>query len=275
MVNFVYGGDVDMPRCARIKSKTQVYHIMLRGNNREKIFIDEEDKSRIIDTLGEKKKAEEYFLYAYCVMDNHIHLIIKEGKNSIASIVKRIAASYSYYFNKKYKRIGHVFQERFKSENIEDESYLLAAIRYVHQNPIKPGIGTIDGYKWSSYRDYIGMVRKLTDTEEILGIISNLNEKAVMEFVRFNQELTGETFLDVCEEKEIDQFNVTEYINRYLAKKGIGINDLRNTANKAQREELIKLLQEKSNLSLRGIAMALSLNREMVRTATLSKDLSH
>jgi putative transposase len=120
---------------------------MLRGNNREKIFRDEEDKARMIDTLGDKKKAEEYFLYAYCVMDNHIHLIIKEGKDPIASIVKRIATSYSYYFNKKYKRIGHVFQERFKSENIEDESYLLAAIRYVHQNPVKPGIGTVDGYK--------------------------------------------------------------------------------------------------------------------------------
>ncbi|MCC5468750.1 transposase, partial [Pelosinus sp. Bkl1] len=97
-------------------------------------------------------------------MDNHIHLIIKEGKDPIASIVKRIATSYSYYFNKKYKRIGHVFQERFKSENIEDESYLLAAIRYVHQNPVKPGIGAVDGYKWSSYRDYIGMGRNLTDT---------------------------------------------------------------------------------------------------------------
>ena len=69
-----------MPRYARLKSQTQVYHIMLRGNNREKIFVDEEDKARMIDTLGDKKKAEEYFLYAYCVMDNHIHLIPKFSK---------------------------------------------------------------------------------------------------------------------------------------------------------------------------------------------------
>ena len=77
-------------------------------------------------------------------MDNHIHPIIKEGKDPVARTVKRIAASYSYYFNKKYKRIGHVFQERFRSENIEEESYLFSAIRYVHQNPLKPGIGTIN-----------------------------------------------------------------------------------------------------------------------------------
>ena len=143
---------------------------MLRGNNRERIFIDEEDKIRIIDTLEKTKKAEGYFLYAYCVMDNHIHLIIKEGKDPIARIVKRIAASYSYYFNKKYKRIGHVFQERYKSESIEGESYLLSAIRYVHQNPIKPGIGTIEGYKWSSYRDYTGNGRRITDSEERLNV---------------------------------------------------------------------------------------------------------
>ncbi|WP_094606419.1 hypothetical protein SPSIL_049640 [Sporomusa silvacetica DSM 10669] len=263
-----------MPRYARIKSQTQIYHIILRGNNREKIFRDEEDKSKIILILENKKKFGEYFLYAYCVMDNHIHLIIKEGNDTIASIVKRIAASYSYYFNKKYKRIGHVFQERFKSENIEDESYLLTAIRYVHQNPIKAGIGTIEGYKWSSYREYIGIGRKLTDTEEILGILSNAHDQARKEFVRFNQEFISEKFLEVSEEKELDQFNVTEYINSYLAEKGIGIIDLRNISNKLLREDLIKLLMAKSNLSLRGIAAELGLNREMVRKSVVSKDLS-
>jgi REP element-mobilizing transposase RayT len=106
-----------MPRSARKKSEKQVYHIMLRGNNKENIFIDEGDKLRIIDTLQEKKKFGEYYLYAYCVMDNHLHIIIKEGKDTIDRIVKRIAASYACYFNKKYKRIGHVFQERYRSEN--------------------------------------------------------------------------------------------------------------------------------------------------------------
>jgi REP element-mobilizing transposase RayT len=76
-------------------------------------------------------------------MDNHIHLVIKEGKDPIARIMKRIGTSYVYYFNKKYRRTGHVFQDRFRSENVKDDSYLLSVIRYVHQNPIKPGIGTI------------------------------------------------------------------------------------------------------------------------------------
>ena len=118
------------------------------------------------------------------------------------------------------------------------------------------------------------MGRNVTDTREVLGILSNFNEKALIEFVRFNHEFSEGTFLDVREEKEIDQLNVTEYINRYLAEKGIGINDLRSVGNKSLREELIKLLMEKSNLSLRGIAETLELNREMVRKAQVSKDLS-
>ena len=171
-----------MPRYARKKSEKQIYHIMLRGNNREKIFNDEEDKSRIIDTLEDKKKEESYYLYAYCVMDNHIHLIIKEGREQIACIVKRLAASYSYYFNKKYKRIGHVFQERYRSEAIEDERYLLSCIRYIHQNPLKPGISTIEGYKWSSYKDYMREDSKIIDVGDILGRINKTFNSEVEPF---------------------------------------------------------------------------------------------
>ena len=263
-----------MPRYAREKSEKQVYHAMLRGNNREKIFIDEEDKSRIIDTLIYKKEAGEYYLYAYCIMDNHIHLVIKEGKDPIARIIKRIAASYSFYFNKKYKRIGHVFQERYKSEIIETESYLLTAIRYVHQNPLKSGIGSIEGYKWSSYGDYNDKIGKLADIENILGIFSNTREKAIKEFARFNLESTDEPFIDISEEKEIGDSDVADYINRYLKEKGLSANDLKLSGCISARDELIQYLHEKSNLSLRGIAAILELNREMVRRSAVSKDLS-
>ena len=263
-----------MPRYAREKCEKQVYHAMLRGNNREKIFIDEEDKSRIIDTLKSKKENGEYYLYAYCIMDNHIHLVMKEGKDPIARIIKRIAASYSFYFNRKYKRIGHVFQERFKSEKIETESYLLTAIRYVHQNPLKSGIDSIEGYKWSSYRDYIDKGRKLADIEEVLGIFSITREKALKEFAKFNREFTDEPFLDISEEKEIGDSNVADYINGYLKVKGLSTNDLKLSGFIPARNELIKLLYEKSNLSLRGIAEILELNREMVRRSAVSRNLS-
>ncbi len=73
-------------------------------------------------------------------MDNHVHIVIKEQKDTISRIMKRIGASYAHYYNKKYKRVGHVFQDRYKGETIEDEKYLLAVIRYIHNSPKKAGI---------------------------------------------------------------------------------------------------------------------------------------
>jgi putative transposase len=192
-------------------------------------------------------------------------LVIKEGKDLIARIVKRIATSYSYYFNKKYKHIGHVFQERYRSENIEDERYLLSVIRYVHRNPSKAGIGAIDEYRWSSYGDYAKRKSNLTDIEDILGMISSNHEKALLEFQRFTFESTEEAFLDIAENKDIDHNNVTSYIKGYLDERGLELNDLKSFVNKEVRNELIETLSKNSNISLRTIAVLLDLNREIVR----------
>lgn len=254
-----------MPRYARIHNENRVYHIMLRGNNREKIFIDKEDKARVIAILTEKKKEGEYLLYAYCIMDNHIHLVVKEGKDSLARIIKRIGTSYARYFNKKYMRIGHVFQDRYRSENVHDDKYLLALIRYVHQNPVKPGIGTISGYRWSSYKEYLSKVRVLVEVDELLGMFSNNRKYAVEEFVRFNNETTEDNFLDIEEEKEIDNSNVEKFMNEYMSLKNLQISQLKDSCNKLLRDELIKQLATRSSLSLREIATKLDLNREMVR----------
>jgi putative transposase len=85
-------------------------------------------------------------------MDNHVHLLTNQGEDSISRIMKRIGTSYAHYFNKKYNRIGHLFQDRFKSETVENDSYLLAVTRYIHNNPVKVGI--VDcafQFQWSSY----------------------------------------------------------------------------------------------------------------------------
>jgi len=87
---------------------------MLRGNERKDIFIDEEDKGKFIKTVIKKKANEVFILYAYCIMGNHLHLVIKEQKEQISKIIKKIATSYAYYFNNKYRRVGHVFQDRYK-----------------------------------------------------------------------------------------------------------------------------------------------------------------
>jgi|LSQX01.2.fsa_nt_gb REP element-mobilizing transposase RayT len=263
-----------MPRHARILNEKNVYHVMLRGNNRGKIFIDNEDKQRIIETIRLKKKDREFFIYAYCVLDNHIHLVIREGEDSLSRIVKRIATSYAYYFNKKYNRMGHVFQDRFRSENIEDDKYLLCAIRYVHRNPVKAGLGSIEDYPWSSYKEFMDKKTDLVESNEIFGIISNNKVDGLKGFAQFHQESNNDIFLELVDEKEVDATNVKLLIDEFLQKYKIEISQLKSAQNKKFREELINLIIKKSDLSLRRIAEELGLNREMVRKAALSKEPS-
>jgi len=129
-----------MPRQARRKSESGIYHIMLRGINQQQIFEDEEDSLRFLETLLKYKEQCGYEIYAYCLMGNHIHILLKEGKENLTLVLKRIAGSYVYWYNWKYRRSGHLFQDRFKSEPVEDDEYFLTVIRYIHQNPIKAGI---------------------------------------------------------------------------------------------------------------------------------------
>ncbi len=165
-----------MSRHQRIKSKSGYYHIMIRGNERRNIFLDEEDKIRFIETLYEKKQGNRFSIHAFCLMDNHVHLMLSEGVEDVAKVMKRVTVSYVYYFNKKYKRMGHLFQDRFKSEVVEDDSYLLALARYIHQNPVKAGmVRSVSEYKWSSYNCYLSesnYFTKVMETETVLGLFS-------------------------------------------------------------------------------------------------------
>ena len=259
-----------MPRYPRQYSKTGIYHIMLRGNERKNIFIDEEDKKRSIKTVIKKKANEAFKLYAYCIMDNHIHLVIQEQKEPISRIVKRIATSYAYYFNNKYKRVGHLFQGRYKSETIEDEPYLLSVIRYIHNNPEKADITKKEKYKWSSYSNYIDILNhhtEIPEIKEILEMFSSDKKRALKEFIHYSNKYEGKNFLEMEEtvKFEIDEENVNEYINGYLKLKNLKKEDLKRGEYTKQKEDLIRQLKKRSNLSKRKIAILIGINRETVR----------
>ena len=170
-----------MPRSARKKSPSGIYHVMLRGINRQSIFIDDEDNIRFLQILKECKKLSGFELYGYCLMGNHIHLLQKETEESTGQIVKRFASRYVLWFNRKYQRCGHLFQERYKSEAVESDAYFASVLRYIHQNPKKAGIcDSIREYRWSSYNEYAGESR-IIDGELALGIIGESKFEEFME----------------------------------------------------------------------------------------------
>jgi len=259
-----------MPRHSRKSSKTGIYHIMLRGNERKDIFIDEEDKGKFIKIIFKKKANENFKLYAYCIMGNHIHLVIQEQKETISQIIKRIATSYVYYFNNKYKRVGHLFQDRYKSETIEDEAYLLSAIRYIHNNPEKANIAKKEKYKWSSYSSYTDILDDHSEIPEIKDILEMFSldiEKALKEFKNYSNKDEKENFLEMKEtiKSEINEVNANEYLNGYLKSKNLKKEDMKKREHMKQKEDLILQLKKRSNLSDRKIAILIGVNRETVR----------
>ena len=259
-----------MPRYLRKYSKTGIYHIMLRGNERKDIFIDNEDKEKLIKIILHKKADETFKLYAYCIMDNHLHLIVKEQKETISQIIKKIAISYAYYFNNKYKRVGHLFQDRYKSETIEDEPYLLSVIRYIHNNPEKAGITKKEKYKWSSYSNYTVLLnhhREIPEIKEILKMFSSDKERALKKFIYYSNQYEEKNFLEMKEtiKSEIDEENVNEFIQEYLQSRNLKKEDLKRREHTQQKKDLIQQLTKRSNLSKRKIAILIGVNRETVR----------
>lgn len=146
-----------MPRKVREKAESGIYHIILRGINAQQIFETTEDQKRFLEILKRYKSTCGFIVYAYCLMGNHIHLLLKEEKEDLSSFMRKIAGQYAYWYNRKYQRCGHLFQDRFRSEPVEDDPYFITVLKYIHQNPVKAGIcREASGYPFSSYNEYVG-----------------------------------------------------------------------------------------------------------------------
>ena len=144
-----------MPRAARIRSQSGIYHVMLRGLDKRDIFLEDRDRQRFLVGMFRAKEKAEFELYGYCLMDNHVHSLLRESEEEVGNIVKRITVGYIGWHNRKYERTGHLFQNRFLSEPVETEGYLLTVLRYIHQNPVKAGLTQKPkDYPWSSFGDY-------------------------------------------------------------------------------------------------------------------------
>ena len=161
-----------MARTERKISRTGIYHILSRGIGQQRIFEQVEDYEKFLDFLYETKKKAGFTLYAYTLMNNHIHLLLKEGSESVSQVFRRLGTSYAQWFNIKYERRGHLFQNRFRSEPVEDDGYFITALIYIYQNPIKAGICSIAAdYEWGSRR-FLGKGAGNVDEKALTEIVS-------------------------------------------------------------------------------------------------------
>lgn len=192
-----------MPRRERIKSNSKIYHVMCRALNKQVLFDEEEDFLYYLNLLKKNSTVTNVKIYAYCLMTNHLHLIIKDNEDKLNIFMKSINVSYAKYYNKKYGRVGYVFNDRFHSEPIENIKYFLTCLRYIHQNPVKAMIceKTYD-YKFSSihaYRNDKGNYLGLVDTKYIY---SKFDKN---EFLKWNEANNNDRCMDVMCNKMSDE----------------------------------------------------------------------
>ena len=197
-----------MARQARQKSYTGIYHVILKGLDGRNIFPDDADRLMFMDKLKKARELGGFKLYAYCLMDNHVHLLVKE-EEELGQSIKRITVGYVQLHNNKYGRSGHLFQNRFNSEVVEDERYLITVLRYIHRNPLKAGmISKLEFYPWSSYPLIIQSYQTnqtLLDTQMIRDYFPKKSD-----FVRFSQEENQDQCLEIKTKIRLSDQQLTE-----------------------------------------------------------------
>ena len=262
-----------MPRTAREISESNIYHVILRGINQQNIFEDDEDKKKFLFILRETKELCGYELYAFALMNNHVHLLIKTGNAPLEEIFKRIGGKYVYWYNLKYQRSGHLFQDRFKSEPVEDDEYLLTVICYIHYNPLRAGLCDSLNYKYSSYADYLfetgdGSVSQCFETQNrplshpITDTTFPLQTFGAQRFIAFHDKPIERSVMEI---NELIRPYVTEEQARRILVKLCGAQSTADFQRLPQAEQAeIVALARKRGVSIRQLNRLTGLSRGMI-----------
>jgi REP element-mobilizing transposase RayT len=175
-----------MARKARLEIEGGLYHVITRGNDRHDIFHCDDDFAKFLTLLAVQKEKTAFFLYAFCLMTNHIHLLIERRQETVGRIMQRVLTGYSQWYNRKYRHVGHVFQGRHKSILCDSDLYLAELVRYIHLNPVRAKMVAVpEEYPYSSHREYLGLTPPtVADVDPVLRRFGHTREIAIEEYRR-------------------------------------------------------------------------------------------
>ena len=233
-----------MPRRARKESSTSIYHVMSRGLNKLPVFKETRERSRMLNLIRENVEKYDVEIYAYCIMPNHFHLLIKANLKELSSFMAKIIAEFARYYNQKHNRVGYVFQGRYKSQCIEDIGYFWNCLRYIHNNSLYlEEIDRIEDYKYSSLKElYYNEKDILTDLIFQL-VYGKFGESK--EFLHFHEKGSWEIFEDVSEELEEDRLRIArEILSQHKASEDVAAIEILDyiVFRKKYQKDLIKIL---------------------------------
>ena len=193
-----------MPRLARLDAPGLLQHVMARGIERREIFKDDKDRKSFLERLALILEETQTQCYAWSLIPNHFHLLLRTGPTPLSKVMRRLMTGYAVTFNKRHKRIGHLFQNRYKSIVCEEDAYLLELIRYIHLNPLRAGLvkdlKKLDKYPWTSHSALLGRRKNpliLTITRSTNKIADEAKNKSETRNPKSEMSLADKTTLDI------------------------------------------------------------------------------
>lgn len=182
-----------MPRQPRLDAPGALHHVMGRGIDRTKIYRNKADRSDFVNRLADLCRQEALIVYAWTLMPNHFHLLLRTGKQPLSQSMRKLLTGYVVNFNRRHKRYGHLFQNRYKSIICEDDPYLLELTRYMHLNPLRAGIvdslDNLNEYPWTGHSTIMGRVeRDWQDTDTVLAYFGKRRREAIGRYESFIED---------------------------------------------------------------------------------------
>jgi len=247
-----------MARRPRVFASGLLYHVIVRGNQRRKTFRSDDDYKAYLDRLEKYRAKFHVRIYAYCLMPNHVHLLLETGSTPLAKFMQGLQQSYTQYFNRSYRKVGHLFQGRYKAIICDKDKYLLALVRYIHLNPVRARLAKRpERYPHSGHRSYLLMneTPKIIEAGPILKLLGG--KKGYENFV-----------LEGMSESHNDEYYAVED-QRFLGEEGFGEEISRDAGFKEERKP-----QESIETVFKEIARQLETTPELLRGKDRRWDIS-
>lgn len=251
-----------MPRVARAKCHTGFYHVVIRGNGKQIIFEEKEDFDFFLKRVKKYSEMDKVEIHAYCLMDNHVHFLLRaEEGGGVDAFMHRLQSSYARYYNSKYERRGHLFQDRFFSDPVLDRRGFFACIRYILKNPEKAGICPLEKYEYSSFGDYY-RVDAICNTDYALNLAGGL--RPLLEIIEADADEDDEIMfeLDATSKKEMQAKKII------CDTLGVASGTEILSYEKSKRDEAILLLKSKG-LTSRQIERLTGVGRGVIQRLQL------
>ena len=235
--------------------------MIFRGNDKQDIFYDDQDRYVFLDRMQITQDKFKYDIFSYCLMNNHIHMVIKVKDDLLSKSMHNLGIRYSMYFNKKMDRRGHLFENRYLSKKVENLDYFLNVCKYVHRNPENAKIEKTEKYKWSSYQDYIKNTRKIINSKILLHYFNDdLNE-----FIKYTLEDNKNNLDKYAEYEIINKISENELIDIIKTKFDVQNASDVSLVNKYEREKIIKKLAYIDGTNINQLARITKISRYEIK----------